>query len=77
MSYDPWDLDAPYHARMFGPVAMAERRADVDAMEERRKARHAKEMADEAAFYATNPPPLDRSNVAGLNWYEQMTERGD
>ena len=41
------------------------------------RAQHLADIAAEAAFFATDPPPLDRSNVRGLNHYEQMTERGD
>ena len=41
------------------------------------RAQHLSDIAAEAAFFATDPPPLDRSNVSGLNHYEQMTERGD
>jgi len=41
------------------------------------RAQHLADIAAEAAFFATDPQPLDRSNVRGLNHYEQMTERGD
>jgi hypothetical protein len=66
-----------YNRRMFSDAAQAWRRADCIEQAANERAQHLADIAAEAAFYATNPPPLDRSNVRGLNHYEQMTERGD
>jgi len=62
---------------MFGDAAQAWRRADCQEEAAEWRAQHIADIAAEAAFYATDPPLLDRSNVRGLNHYEQMTERGD
>jgi hypothetical protein len=74
---DDSESDRDYNRRMFSDAARAWRKADCEEQAANERAQHIADIAAEAAFYATDPPPLDRSNVAGLNWYEQMTERGD
>jgi len=74
---DDSESQRAYDRRMFSDAAQAWRRADCQEQAAAERAQHLADIAAEAAFYATNPPPLDRSNVRGLNHYEQMTERGD
>jgi hypothetical protein len=74
---DDSESNRAYNQRMFSDAALAWRRADCIEQAANDRAQHLADIAAEAAFYATNPPPLDRSNVRGLNHYEQMTERGD
>ena len=56
-----------YDRRMFSDAAVAWRKADCIEQAANERAQHLADIAAEAAFYATEPTPLDRSNVRGLN----------